>query len=114
MPHKLTISEIIDDLRVADEALRRFERLYGLSSDQFFELYSQGLLDDGEHLLDFSQWAGFYKLRQRRLSTFNSLSREQIDRLRADTPTTSTFPQTSSTTACPRRNSHSANPTCRS
>jgi len=103
MPHKLTISEIIDDLRVADEALRRFERLYGLSSDQFFELYSQGLLDDGEHLLDFSQWAGFYKLRQRRLSTFNSLI-----------PTTSTSSRTSNTTACPRRNSHSANPTCRS
>ena len=71
MAHKLTVSEIIDDLRVADEMLRRFERLYWLSSDQFFELYSQGLLDDGEHLHDFSQWAGFYKLCQRRLEAFN-------------------------------------------
>ncbi len=74
MARKLTVSEIIDDLRVADEALRRFERLYGLSSDQFFELYNQGLLDDGEHLHDFSQWAGFCKLRQRRLGTFPSLA----------------------------------------
>ena len=74
MARKLTVSEIIDDLRVADEALRWFERLYGLSSDQFFELYSQGLLDDGEHLHDFSQWAGFCKLRQRRLGTFNPLA----------------------------------------
>ncbi len=71
MSQPLTMSEIIDDLRVADEALRRFERLYGLSSDQFFELYDQGLLDDGEHLHDFSQWAGFYKLRQRRIEAFN-------------------------------------------
>jgi len=31
MTHKLTVSEIIDDLRVADEMLRRFERLYWLS-----------------------------------------------------------------------------------
>ena len=67
MTHKLTVSEIIDDLRVADEMLRQFERLYRLSSDQFFELYSQGLLDDGERSHDFSQWAGFHKLRQRRL-----------------------------------------------
>lgn len=55
MPHKLTVSEIIDDLRVADEALRRFERLYGLSSDQFFELYNEGMLDDGENLHDFTR-----------------------------------------------------------
>jgi len=71
MAHKLTVSEIIDDLRVADEMLRRFERLYWLSSYPFFEPYSQGLLDDGEHLHVFSQWAGFYKLRQRRLEAFN-------------------------------------------
>jgi hypothetical protein len=71
MSHKLTVSEIIDDLRVADEVLRRFERLYRPSSDQFFELYSEGLLDDSENLHDFSQWAGFYKLRQRRLSACN-------------------------------------------
>ncbi len=82
MARKLTVSEIIDDLRVADEAIRRFERLYGLSSDQFFELYSQGLLDDGEHLHDFSQWAGFCKLRQRRLGTFNRLSQERVIQLR--------------------------------
>lgn len=82
MSHQLTVSEIIDDLRVADEALRRFERLYWLSSEQFFELYNQGVLDDGEHLSDFSQWAGYCKLRQRRLEAFNRLSQEQIARWR--------------------------------
>jgi len=82
MAHKLTISEIIDDLRVADEMLRRFERLYWLSSDQFFELYSRGLLDDGKHLHDFSQWAGFYKLRRRRLEAFNRLSQKRVTQLR--------------------------------
>jgi hypothetical protein len=72
MAKTLTISEILDDLRVADEMLRRFERLYWLSSEQFYELYNQGLLDDGEHLHDFSQWAGYWKLRVRRLEAFNS------------------------------------------
>jgi len=80
MAYRLTVSEIIDDLRVADEMLRRFERLYRLSSDQFFELYSQGLLDNGEHLHDFSQWAGFYKLR--RLEAFNHVSQERVTQLR--------------------------------
>jgi hypothetical protein len=84
MSQQLTVSEILDDLRVAEEALRRFERLYWLSSEQFFELYNQGLLDDGEHLHEFSQWAGFYKLRQRRLDAFNRLSQEQIARWRAE------------------------------
>lgn len=78
MAKTLTISEILDDPRVADEMLRRFERLYWLSSEQFYELYSQGLLDDGEHLHDFSQWAGYWKLRTRRLEAFNRLSREQV------------------------------------
>ncbi len=78
MTRKLTISEIIDDLRVADEMLRCFERLYWLSSEQFYELYSQGMLDDGEHLNDFSQWAGYCKLRKRRLEVFDRFSREQV------------------------------------
>ncbi len=83
MTHKLTMSEIIDDLRAADEALRRFERLYWLSSEHFFELYNQGLLDDGENLKDFSQWAGFCKLRQRRREAFNHLSQERVGQMRA-------------------------------
>ena len=78
MTRKLTISEILDDLRVAEEELRRFERLYWLSSEQFYELYCQGLLDNGEYLHDYSQWAGYYKLRQRRLEVFNRFSREQV------------------------------------
>jgi len=43
----ITLSDILDDLRVADQALRRFEQRYWISSDVFYELYSQGLLDDG-------------------------------------------------------------------
>jgi hypothetical protein len=38
-----------------------------VSSDHFYNLYSQGLLDNGENLEDFSEWAGHYKLRQKRM-----------------------------------------------
>lgn len=83
MDRGLTISEIIDDLRVADEILRRYERLYWLSSDYFYELYSQGLLDNGDHLEDFSEWAGYYKLRLHRLKMFDRLSRQDVVRMQA-------------------------------
>lgn len=70
----ITISEILDDLRVAEEVLRRFERRYWITSEQFYELYTQGLLDDGEHGEDFSEWAGFYKLKLRREAALRSCS----------------------------------------
>lgn len=59
----VTITEIIDDLRAADEITRRFERRYWLSSADFYELYTQGLLDNGEHTEDFALWAGFYEIK---------------------------------------------------
>ena len=62
----VTITEILDDLRAADEITRRFERRYWLSSADFYELYSQGVLDDGEHTEDFALWAGFYEIKQDR------------------------------------------------
>ena len=70
----ITISEILDDLRVAEEVLRRFERRYWITSEQFYELYTQGLLDDGEQGEDFSEWAGFYKLKLRREAALRSCS----------------------------------------
>ena len=50
----VTITEIVDDLRAADEITHRYERRYWLASADFYELYSQGLLDDGEHTEDFA------------------------------------------------------------
>lgn len=75
---KITIGEILDDLRVAEEVLHKFERRYWITSEQFFELYNQGLLDNGEHTEDFSEWAGFYKIRQRRMQAFKKLSEERL------------------------------------
>lgn len=75
---KITIGEILDDLRVAEEVLHKFERRYWITSEQFFELYNQGLLDNGEHTEDFSEWAGFYKIKQRRMQAFKKLSEERL------------------------------------
>ena len=37
---EITIGEILDDLRVAEEVLRKFERRYWITSEQFFKLYN--------------------------------------------------------------------------
>ena len=77
----ITLSAILEDLQAADQALRRFEQRYWLSSRQFFDLHSQGALDDGEHSEDFSEWAGFYKLKLKREQALEQLSQERLARL---------------------------------
>jgi len=78
----ITLSDILDDLRAADQALRKFEQRYWLSSDVFYDLYSQGLLDDGEHRRDFSEWAGFYKIKQHREQLLRQFSERRVAELR--------------------------------
>lgn len=77
----ITLSDIVDDLRVADQAIRRFEQRYWLSSAVFYELYSQGLLDDGSHLEDFAEWAGHYKLKLKREAALERFSRQRVEQL---------------------------------
>ena len=79
----ITLSDILDDLRAADRALRKFEQRYWMSSDVFYDLYSQGRLDDGENLEDFSEWAGFYKIKQRREDLLRQFSRQRVAELSA-------------------------------
>jgi hypothetical protein len=78
----ITMTEILDDLRAADEITRRFERRYWLSSADFYELYSQGLLDDGEHTDDFALWAAFYEIKLDREKDLQQLSQERMRQLR--------------------------------
>lgn len=81
----LTLSDILDDLRAAEEGLHKFERRYWISSGQFYELYSKGLLDDGENLEDFAEWAGHYKLKQKRESALEEISQQRVQALRKNT-----------------------------
>lgn len=78
----ITITEILDDLRAADETTRRFERRYWLSSSDFYELYQQGLLDDGEHTEEFAVWAAYHEIKLDRETTLQQLSNERKKRLR--------------------------------
>ena len=79
---KITLSDILDDIQTAEQGLRKFERRYWVSSDQFYDLYSKGLLDDGENSEDFSEWAGHFKLRRKRLAILEKISSERIAAIR--------------------------------
>ncbi len=79
---EVTVSEIIDDLRVAEEVLRKFERRYWITSEQFYDLYNQGILDNGEHAEDFSEWAGFYKLKLRREVAFRKIGQNRLEHMK--------------------------------
>ena len=74
----ITLSAILEDLQAIDQSLRRFEQRYWLSSRQFYELYAQGSLDDGEKSEEFSEWAGLYKLKQKREQSLEKLSQERL------------------------------------
>ncbi|MEW5719441.1 MAG: hypothetical protein AB1817_12480 [Chloroflexota bacterium] len=83
---EITIGEILDDIRVADEVLHKFERRYWITSEQFYALYSQGRLDDGEQTEDFSEWAGFYKLKTQRQAAFREWSTKRLQEMHAVQP----------------------------
>ncbi|MBV7327662.1 hypothetical protein KFU94_05265 [Chloroflexi bacterium TSY] len=79
----LTLSDILDDLQNADRVLRRFEQRYWISTGQFYDLYSQGQLDNGDHAEEFAEWAGYYKLKLKRERALEELSRQRVTQLRS-------------------------------
>ncbi len=74
----LSLSDILDDLQTAEQGLHQFERRYWISSEHFYELYASGSLDDGENMEDFSEWAGHYKLRQKRQAALQNISASRM------------------------------------
>lgn len=81
---EITITEILDDLRAADETTRHFERRYWLSSDDFYALYDSGQLDDGEHTDDFAEWAGYYRIKLDREQALKKLSHLRLVQLQQE------------------------------
>lgn len=58
------------DLARIEEELRGFETRYGMTSDQFWQQYQRGQLNDTE---DFTEWNVFFKMRQRILTRLGIL-----------------------------------------
>lgn len=73
----MSMQQIVDDIYALNRHLQSFEKKYGLTSSDFYELYSNGELDEGEfeQSRDFVEWAGFYKMKRQLEAEFSKLSR---------------------------------------
>ena len=67
MATKMTLQDIIDDIHALNEDIEVYERKYGILSETFYESYLKGEEpEDDAWVLDWSDWAGAYKILLRR------------------------------------------------
>jgi hypothetical protein len=83
----MTLYELIDDLQALRVRTQAYERKYGVTSQDFYALYQQGLLDDEgfEQSTEFVRWASAYEMQMKRESEFEARSRSFVSELRQST-----------------------------
>lgn len=59
------LSTLRKELKTVQSQIARFERLYGKSSDMFYQEYLAGIAGDN---MDFIEWASLVKMRERLIS----------------------------------------------
>ena len=64
----MRLQDIVQDLHALEERVRAYERKYGITSNDFYELYQVGLLDDEgfEKTQEFTRWASAYEMKLER------------------------------------------------
>lgn len=84
----MTLREILQDLHALETRLREYEAHYGVASEDFYELYQQGLLDDDEleRTIEFTRWASAYTMKVEREQAFHEQSQRFITSLRLNAP----------------------------
>ncbi|MCL4861861.1 MAG: hypothetical protein KJZ93_20755 [Caldilineaceae bacterium] len=84
--HTMTLQEIIEDIHALSERCEVFERKYGVLSETFYESLMNGEEPpDEDWFLDWSAWAGAYKVLLRRREQY----RRAIGELRQQIPSLS-------------------------
>jgi hypothetical protein len=67
----MTLEGILRDIHAMREDLLVFERKYGVPTEVFYEAYQQGEEPTEQAwVLDWSEWAGTYKILQDRLALY--------------------------------------------
>lgn len=84
----MTLYELIEDLHALQARTQAYERKYGVTSQDFYELYQQGSLDDEgfEQSTEFVRWASAYEMQLERESEFQARSRAFIADLKQNAP----------------------------
>ena len=72
----MVLYELIEDLQALQARTQAYERKYGVTSQDFYELYRQGLLDDEgfEQSTEFVRWASAYEMQMERQAEFAARS----------------------------------------
>jgi len=83
----MTLYELIEDLHAPWVCTQAYERKYGVTSQDFYSLYQQGLLDDQgfEQSTEFVRWASAYEMQMEREAEFEARSRSFIADLQQST-----------------------------
>ena len=69
----MTLQDIISDIHALTEDVEVYERKYGILSETFYELYTRGTEPDNDSwVLDWSDWAGAYKILLRRQEQYRN------------------------------------------
>lgn len=72
----MTLQEIIIDIHALRDDLESYERKYGVLSETFYESYQKGEEPEGDAwVLDWSDWAGAYKIWLRRQDQYRNAIR---------------------------------------
>ena len=73
----MTLHDLIEDLQALRSRTLAYERKYGVTSQDFYDLYQQGLLDDEgfEKSTEFTRWASAYTMQMEREAEFAVHSR---------------------------------------
>lgn len=68
-----TLQDYLDDLRWANETIRRYEEQFKMSSEDFLALYNQGKLDDGENMEEKAEWSAACEIKKEREAEIREL-----------------------------------------
>lgn len=81
----ITLEEIIQDVRALEARIRAYERKYGITSQDFYALYQEGLLDDQgyEASVEYVRWASAYSMKLEREAEFDAASKVFVADLRS-------------------------------
>lgn len=84
----MTLNEILQDLHALEIRLREYEARYGVASEDFYELYKRGLLDDDglERTTEFTRWASAFTMKLEREQSFRQISQRFVSSLRTQAP----------------------------
>ncbi|HEX5717610.1 MAG TPA: hypothetical protein VF179_15740 [Thermoanaerobaculia bacterium] len=80
----MTMQETLADIHSLEEELLDFERKYGLRSETFYAVYSNGEEPEEDRwVLDFSEWASVYRTWLARQAEY----RNEVQRIQGNRPT---------------------------